>query len=209
LISTTVLFLCCAPSPTFTDSIPLLHTYVSKKTFSKEIHPKKKTHLTMPELISAPENMDKGMHLDQKISEHLGAKEDPAHPDNANDNHTLSDGTKPETGLAAILDPNFIPTLDEGVPTIRWIQSFVVLSAIIAGGIAVGWLGDLEIFQTKVQLAVITGSIVVAFFFTGAAYIDYWELVVKYWWFSIPMSAAAGLAYVIMEETGKGLEEVD
>jgi len=107
--------------------------------------------------------------------------EDPANPNNSNTDHTMADGTKPETGLAAILDPDFIPTLDEGVPTIRWVQSMVVLISIIGGGIAAGYLGGLDLFETPLQMAIITGSVVVAFFFTGAVYIDYWELVVKYW----------------------------
>ena len=62
------------------------------------------------------------------------------------------------------------------------------------------------------QLLLLAGVICVLFlamWFTGTVWIDWWELVIGYWWLSIPISAATGLLFVMAQERADTIKEVD
>jgi hypothetical protein len=49
----------------------------------------------------------------------------------------------------------------------------------------------------------------VLLYWTGSHYIDWWELVMGYWWLSMPVAGAAGVLLVMAQEQATGFHEVD
>jgi len=133
---------------------------------------------------------------------------DPAHPAHPNVDHTTKSGSKPETAVTAVLDSNFLPTLD-GAPPTRYVQSFLILASIILGLAFLAYIHGLEVFQTTAQQNVIMGLVTFTLFYTGVVWIDWWELAVGYWWFTLPILAGFGVLLVRMNEAATGIDDVD
>lgn len=125
----------------------------------------------------------------------------------ADEEHPLSEKTtntddqKLETTIAAVTDPTFpLPTLKAGTSTFRYVRSFTVLFCLLASGLGGAYLFEAAILQDPLYLAVASVAVLVGVFATGTVWIDWWELVLGYWWLSMPIGCAAGLAFVMMQE---------
>ena len=46
-------------------------------------------------------------------------------------------------------------------------------------------------------------------YWTGSHSIDWWELITRYWWLSMPVAGAAGLLLVMAQERADGLGDVE
>jgi hypothetical protein len=133
------------------------------------------------------------------------------------DEHPLSekqintDDHKLSTTVAAVTDPKFpLPALTENSSTLRYFLSIGTLIGLLATGIVGAWLLKIEILQTQqplVAIGVCFFVVLSALFFTGTVWIDWYELVLGYWWLSMPIGAAAGLALVMNQEASAGIEE--
>jgi len=142
----------------------------------------------------------------------------PSNP-KASEDHPLSekqtntDDQKAATTAAIITDPNFpLPALDNKSSYFQHVRSFAVLFVLLAGGIVGAWFLDTPILQSQQPLYVIAGLfgvVTLALFATGTVWIDWWELVLGYWWLSIPIGAAAMLTLVMNQEAQSALEEVE
>ena len=142
----------------------------------------------------------------------------PSNP-KASDDHSLSekqtntDDQKTATATAILTDPDFpLPALDNKSSYLRHVRSFAVLSVLLAGGIVGAWFLDTSLLQSEQPVYMIAGAFAVtmlALFATGTVWIDWYELVLGYWWLSIPIGAAAGLVLVLNQEAQAGLEEVE
>jgi len=141
---------------------------------------------------------------------------DPAHPSNPNNDHTKTDGTKPQTAIDVIVDPDFLPTLEKA-PIQQHLKSNLLLLSLITSGVFGSWLLGLDMFQVSEGqswgmlasgLMGVVGVIGLGVWFTGALWIDWWELVLGYWWLSMPVAAGAGLLFVMAQEKSKGLKEL-
>jgi hypothetical protein len=74
------------------------------------------------------------------------------------------------------------------------------------------WFIDTSLLQSEQPVYVIAGVfsvVTLALFVIGTVWVDWWELVLGYWWLSIPIGAAAKLALVVNQEAQAGLEEVE
>ncbi len=169
-----------------------------------------------------------------KMSSHHQQSE--AHP--SSEKETNTDNAKAKTTLAAVFDPSFpLPTLEpKKTPTSRYIQSFLVLSLLLCAGVIGAWFFEFSILQTssststspnpkskhvwsilglvmpKEQLALLVGVIIVLFlamWFTGTIWIDWWELVVGYWWLSMAVCAAVALLFLMAQERTDTMGQVD
>ena len=124
------------------------------------------------------------------------------------DSHALSekqtntDDSKLATTFAAVTDPKFpLPVLDENSSALRYVLSFGTLTALLAGGIIGAWLLDVTMLQAQNPVLVLGLAflgVMGALFFTGTVWIDWWELVLGYWWLSMPVGAAAGLLLIMV-----------
>ncbi|KAF2810910.1 uncharacterized protein BDZ99DRAFT_475780 [Mytilinidion resinicola] len=133
------------------------------------------------------------------------------------DAHTLSEKNtntedhKLSTTIAAVTDPSFpLPTLTSESSTLHYILSFGTLIGLLGAGIVGAWLFDLPLMQTAspaVVLSVSFATVLGALFFTGTVWIDWYELVLGYWWLSMPIGAAAGLAIVMNQEASAPIVE--
>ncbi len=130
---------------------------------------------------------------------------------------TNTDDKKFETTTAALTDPNFpLPELDESTSYARHALSFFVLLALLVGGCVGAWFFEPSFLQVSenvwVQVGILAGMAgftLMMLFFTGTVWIDWWELVLGYWWLSIPIAAAAGLVFVLNQESAMTLKEVE
>ena len=120
---------------------------------------------------------------------------------------------KTATATAILTDPDFpLPALDNKSSYFQHARSFAVLSVLLAGGIVGTWYLNTSLLQSEQPVYVIAGAFAVtmlALFVTGTVWVDWYELVLGYWWLSIPIGAAAGLALVLNQEGRAGLEEVE
>ncbi|RDW78159.1 hypothetical protein BP5796_06011 [Coleophoma crateriformis] len=157
---------------------------------------------------------------------------DPAHPDQPNHDHTTTSGEKPKTAFQAIMDPEFVPTL-ESVPKTQHMKSYLVLISLVIGGVVGAWFFGFELFQIAsskdpqipfivpeprrlvsswIELVALLGFVIVGLLalisWTGAHWIDWWELVLGYWWLSMPAAGGAVVCLVIMQETASSMNEV-
>lgn len=134
------------------------------------------------------------------------------------DEHSLSekqtntDDHKASTVIAAVTDPKFpLPVLDENATTLRYVLSFGTLATLLAGGLAGAWyVGGVAMLQSEqplIPLTIAFFAILGALFFTGTVYIDWWELVLGYWWLAMPLGAAVGIMLVFNEERSAGIGE--
>jgi hypothetical protein len=151
---------------------------------------------------------------------------------------TNTDDVKAKTTLAAVFDPAFpLPTLEPNQKsTTRYIQSFLVLLFLLSTTVIGAWFFELSILQISSstptslnpkaknvlpvlgmvirveQLALLVGMISVLFlamWFTGTVWIDWWELVIGYWWLSMPIAALVGVLFFLAQEGTETIGEVD
>lgn len=133
------------------------------------------------------------------------------------DEHPLSEkqtntsNSKLATLVAAVTDPKFpLPVLDANTSLIRYVLSFATLSTLIGGAVLGAWFLDVAMFQSSQPLLVM-GSAFVAllglFFFMGSVWIDWFELLLGYWWLSMPVGILAGLALVLNQEDSTSIGE--
>jgi hypothetical protein len=126
---------------------------------------------------------------------------------------TNTDDSKLSTAVAAVTDPKFpLPALNDSSSTLRYILSFGTLAALLAAGIVGAWYLDVTMLQSKSPIIVMTCAffaVLGALFFTGTVWIDWFELVLGYWWLSMPIGAAVGLVLVMNQETSTGIHESD
>ncbi|KAF3916802.1 hypothetical protein ABW20_dc0108681 [Dactylellina cionopaga] len=132
----------------------------------------------------------------------------PSHSSNPNTDHTTKSGTKPATGIEALTDTSFVPTL-ESAPLTRYLQSFIVLATMVASVAVAAMFLNFDIFQTSIQQWFILLAVTASLFYTGVVWIDWWTIVVEYWWLSIPILAGMGVAVVRMDEGMRALNQVD
>jgi hypothetical protein len=133
------------------------------------------------------------------------------------DEHALSekqtntDDSKLATLTAAVTDSKFpLPVLNDQSSTLRYILSFGTLASFLAGGIVGAWFLDVTMLQSQQPVVVLSLAffgILGALFFTGTVWIDWFELVLGYWWLSMPIGAAAGLVLVMKQEQDTGIRE--
>lgn len=126
---------------------------------------------------------------------------------------TNTDDHKGTTTLAAVLDPSFpLPALTADSSALSYVLSFGTLFALMACGIGGAWYLGLEILQSSQPLvmAVIVSSVaMLAFWITGTIWVDWFELVVGYWWLSMPIGALAGIAVVLNAEASATMAETE
>lgn len=151
---------------------------------------------------------------------------------------TNTDESKVKTTIAAVFDPSFpLPTLEaQKTPALRYVQSFLVLTFLLSTAVFGAWFFNFSILQssfaadtspnpkaknvlsllgmviTMEQLALLIGVIGVLFltmWFTGTVWIDWWELVIGYWWLSMPVGASAGLLFLMAQERTDTMGQVD
>lgn len=124
---------------------------------------------------------------------------------------TNTDDSKLSTLTAAAIDPEFpLPVLDDQSSTLRYILSFGTLATLLAGGIVGAWFLDVTLLQSEQPIVVLSlafFAVLGALFFTGTVWIDWFELVLGYWWMSMPIGAAAGLVLVMNQEASTGIQE--
>ena len=131
---------------------------------------------------------------------------DPDHPQS--EKNTDTDTQKASTTIAALTDPTFpLPTLTGETSTFRYVRSFTVLTSLIVTGLGGAYLFDAAILQNPIYLGLITLAVIAGVFATGTAWIDWWELVLGYWWLSMPVGGAAGLAFIMMQERATSWDE--
>ncbi|MCJ1413571.1 hypothetical protein MMC19_007692 [Ptychographa xylographoides] len=124
------------------------------------------------------------------------------------DRHTPHTGLKPIDAYNAITDPNVLPTLDDA-PTSRRLQSSIVLVTLLSGAIFGAWFLGVDILQTQTQIIGIGGAVLAAIAFAGGLQIDWWGLVMGYWWLSMPVAGLAGVGFLLMQEQATSLQETD
>lgn len=137
------------------------------------------------------------------------AVNDPAHSSSGNDDHTTTSGTKPSHLVQAILDPDFLPSTAKA-PLLRKVQAYGVLLLLVMGGmVGARKFLNVEILQTEMPIFVATGALIAGAIFAIAGDIDWWELVLAYWWFSLPAAGVAGLLLVMLGERATGMTHVE
>ncbi|KAK6535769.1 hypothetical protein TWF281_000021 [Arthrobotrys megalospora] len=132
----------------------------------------------------------------------------PFHSSEQNTDHTTKSGTKPTTGTEIITDTSFAPTL-ESAPFSRYLKSFFVLSILVACVCAGACYIGLDFLQTTSQQWAIIASVTIGLFYSGVVWIDWWEIIVEYWWLSIPLLAGIGMVMIRMDEATRAVDELD
>lgn len=126
---------------------------------------------------------------------------------------TNTEEHKGKTTLAAIFDGSFpLPALTADSSVLSYVLSFGTLLALIAGGIGGAWYLGYEILQSSQPLVmggIITVVAMFAFWITGTIWVDWFELVIGYWWLSMPIGALAGLAVVLNAEASATMAETE
>ena len=127
--------------------------------------------------------------------------------------HTDTDDKKLETVTAMVTDPKFpLPALDEKSTNTRYVKSFATLLVLLCIGIGFFWFSGTELLQIGHPLLVCGGLLVVVLFallLTETIWIDWYELVLGYWWVAMPLGALAGLFVLLNQEAGATMAETD
>ncbi|MCJ1282917.1 hypothetical protein MMC26_002243 [Xylographa opegraphella] len=122
--------------------------------------------------------------------------------------HTEHTGLTPKDAYNVITDPEVLPSLDEAsVP--RKIQSTFVLLFLLCCGLFGAWFLGVDILQSQTQIVGIGVAVALAIAFAGGFNVDWWDLVVGYWWLSMPVAGLAGIAFLLVQETTSGIQETD
>ena len=122
--------------------------------------------------------------------------------------------TAPQTSseaLSALSDPNFLPSLTTTSPFHpRALRSHLVLLTLLLGGIYLAYFVlDVAILQTWPQFIGISAVALLGILLTGGFNIDWYSLLLDFWWLSFPLAGAAGLALVVMQENATSFTETD
>lgn len=122
--------------------------------------------------------------------------------------------TAPQTSsaaLAALADPDFLPSLTTTSPLHpRALRSHLVLTTLLFGGLYLSYfIFSVEILQTWPQFLGIAATALFGILLTGGFNIDWWSLLLDFWWLSLPLCGAAGLALVVMQENATSFAETD
>jgi len=134
---------------------------------------------------------------------------DPSDPDHSNRDHVSSASTKPDDFLTVLTDPNFKPTIADA-PLLRKAQSFAVLFALVAGGLYLGrTVLRVELLTVGWPVVVAIGVAITAAIVAVAGDVDWWELVLAYWWLTMPVGAAAAVALIVLGEETNGMRDLD
>ena len=130
---------------------------------------------------------------------------------NLSEKQTNTEDSKFSTAVAAVTDPKFpLPVLDENAAMLRYVLSFGTVAALLAGGLAGAWFLGITMLQSQhpvVALSIAFFTVLGALFFTGTVWIDWFELVLGYWWLSMPIGAAAGIVLIMNQEATAGMDE--
>lgn len=134
-----------------------------------------------------------------------------AHP--LSEKQTNTDNAKLPVAIAAVTDPKFpLPQLTSTSSALEYILSFSTLFLLVGGGIYGAWLYEVALLQTAQPLLLLPAVFVVsvgALGLAGLFAVNWWELVLGYWWLSMPVAAMAGLVLVMKQEQSTGLEELE
>jgi len=134
---------------------------------------------------------------------------DPAHHSSGNADHTTSTGTKSTGVVEALLDPEFLPTTAKA-PILRKLQSAGVLLILVTGAMFAGrLLISTEILQVQWPLFFALGATIAGSIFVIAGDIDWWELLLAYWFLSLPAGVVAGALLVMMGEQATSMTDVE
>ena len=141
-------------------------------------------------------------HPDQDESHHLSEKE------------INTDNAKSATAYAAITDPTFpLPVLNENSPVIHYVRSFAVLVSLIIIAVAGSWYMGMAVLQSDDHPYLVLDGLVAAAFAglaaTGNLWIDWWVLVLGYWWLSLLVAVVVSTGFVLSQETQEALQDVD
>ena len=124
---------------------------------------------------------------------------------------TNTDDKKLSVAVAAVTDTKFpLPQLDENSSTLEYVLSFATLFLLLGAGICGAWLLDVPLLQSSQPLLFLPTVCLVTLgllALVGTVWVNWWELVLGYWWLSMPIGALAGLALVLNQEASTGLEE--
>lgn len=114
--------------------------------------------------------------------------------------------------LAALSDPDLLPSTDHA-STARRLRSHLFLLMIVATGVLGSRYLGLDMLQGEGWPAAATNAGVAALgvggvLMTGGLAVDWYEIVLGWWWVSAPIMVMAGLVIVMAEERTQGVEEV-
>jgi len=123
--------------------------------------------------------------------------------------HTKHTGLTPADAYNALTDPNVLPSLNEDTSIVRRLGSYIVLLSLLAGGLFLAYIFGVDILQTQTQIIGIGIAIVLGMGLVGGWNIDWWDLVLGYWWLSMPIAGLAGVAFLVMQERTSGMVEVE
>jgi hypothetical protein len=145
------------------------------------------------------------------------SKSDPANASSANTDHTKQDGTKPQSATEALLDPDFLPTLEDA-PLEQKAKSHSLLVILVLGAVLGAWFFGYDLLQIDsakswTELGLGLGAVVLGtlglLYWTGTGSIDLWSLVVEWGWYSLPVAGGAALLFVILQEKTEDITHVD
>jgi len=123
--------------------------------------------------------------------------------------HTKHTNLTPADAYAVITDPNILPSINAETPLLHRLGSYIVLASLLSGGLFVAYIFGVDILQTQAEIVGIGLAVAIAFGFVGGWSIDWWDLVLGYWWLSMPVAGLAGLAFMVMQERASGMVEVE
>lgn len=123
--------------------------------------------------------------------------------------HTQHTNLTPLDAYAVITDPDILPSLTAETSLPRRLRSYFVLGTLVAGGLFLAYILGVDILQTRAEIVGIGLAVVIALGFAGGWNIDWWELVLGYWWLSMPVAGLAGVAFLVLQEGTSGMVEVE
>ena len=138
-------------------------------------------------------------------------------PDDSIKSNPLAVSGPPESlttaPLTAIIDPNLLPTTGDK-PASRRVRSLVFLALLLAVAVSGAWFVGLDILQGDDMLKVGLKGIGVWMMglggvaMTGGLDVDWFELVLGWWWVATPIVGAASVLFVVVQERATGIEVI-
>lgn len=111
-----------------------------------------------------------------------------------------------------------LPTLTTSSPTTTHLKSHLTILFLLITSILGSYLLGFSLLQqsssttwleSAISLAALVGVGATALWWTGSHKIDWWELVLGYWWFSMPIAGAAGLLLIRAQEGSEEIGDVE
>lgn len=124
----------------------------------------------------------------------------------------------PELQTGGVTDALPLPTLEKSSTIGAHLKSNLLLLCGVLSAIGACYLYGFELLQPSAdtswrEMGIIYGILVAAgaglLWFVGLQRIDWWALVMEYWWFSMPIGLAVVFLYVRAEEGSLELGEKD